>query len=147
MHIKDLLRSLNAGERPDLRSLARKVLLVPESLPISKLLRILQKHRSQLAILVDEYGGTAGMVTVEDILEEIVGEIQDEFDEERPEVEERAAKPILSTAKCCWRMLTIPLSWPWIPKTVILSAAGFTLSLIIRLRWGRRYRHLLLPLR
>ena len=61
---------------------AASVLLVPESLPISKLLRILQKHRSQLAILVDEYGGTAGMVTVEDILEEIVGEINDEYDEE-----------------------------------------------------------------
>ncbi len=93
LHIKDLLRSFNAGgEHPDLRSLARNVLLVPESLPISKLLRMLQKHRSQLAILVDEYGGTAGMVTVEDILEEIVGEIQDEFDEERPEVEEKGDK-------------------------------------------------------
>ena len=92
LHIKDLLRSLNAGEHPDLRSLAGKVLLVPESLPISKLLRMLQKHRSQLAVLVDEYGGTAGMVTVEDILEEIVGEIQDEFDEERPEVEEKGEK-------------------------------------------------------
>lgn len=92
LHIKDLLRSLNAGEHPDLRSLARDVLLVPESLPISRLLRMLQKHRSQLAVLVDEYGGTAGMVTVEDILEEIVGEIQDEFDEERPEVEEKGDK-------------------------------------------------------
>lgn len=92
LHIKDLLRALNAGERPDLRSLARDVLVVPESLPISKLLRMLQKHRSQLAILMDEYGGTAGMVTVEDILEEIVGEIQDEFDEERPEVEEKGDK-------------------------------------------------------
>ncbi len=92
LHIKDLLRSLNAGEHPDLRVLARNVLLVPESLPISKLLRMLQKHRSQLAVLVDEYGGTAGMVTVEDILEEIVGEIQDEFDEERPEVEEKGEK-------------------------------------------------------
>lgn len=89
LHIKDLLRALNAGKKPDLRSLARDVLVVPESLPISKLLRMLQKHRSQLAILIDEYGGTAGMVTVEDILEEIVGEIQDEFDEERPEIEEK----------------------------------------------------------
>ena len=85
LHIKDLLRSLNAGERPDLRSLARDVLLVPESLPISRLLRMLQKHRSQLAVLVDEYGGTAGMVTVEDILEEIVGEIHDEYDENEEE--------------------------------------------------------------
>lgn len=92
LHIKDLLRSLSVGERPDLRDLAREVLLVPESLPVSKLLHMLQKHRSQLAILIDEYGGTAGMVTVEDILEEIVGEIQDEFDEERPEVEEKDIK-------------------------------------------------------
>lgn len=92
LHIKDLLRALNDGRKPDLRTLARDVLVVPESLPISKLLRMLQKHRSQLAILIDEYGGTAGMVTVEDILEEIVGEIQDEFDEERPEIEERGNK-------------------------------------------------------
>lgn len=87
LHIKDLLRALNAGQKPDLRTLAREVLVVPESMPISKLLRLLQKQRKQLAILIDEYGGTAGMVTIEDILEEIVGEIQDEFDEERPEIE------------------------------------------------------------
>ena len=92
LHIKDLLRVLNSGEKPDLRELARDVLLVPESLPLSKLLKTLQKHRSQIAVLIDEYGGTAGMVTVEDILEEIVGEIQDEFDEERPEVEEKGKK-------------------------------------------------------
>lgn len=92
LHIKDLLRALNAGEKPDMRALAREVLVVPETLPIDKLLRMLQKRRSQLAILMDEYGGTAGMVTVEDILEEIVGEIQDEFDEERPEVEDKGDK-------------------------------------------------------
>ncbi len=87
LHIKDLLRALNAGKKPALETMAREVLTVPESMPISKLLRKLQKERKQLAILIDEYGGTAGMVTIEDILEEIVGEIQDEFDEERPEVE------------------------------------------------------------
>lgn len=89
LHIKDLLRALNAGEKPDIRALARKVTAVPESMPLSKLLKLLQMHRAQIAIVVDEYGGTAGMVTVEDILEEIVGEIQDEFDEERPFIEER----------------------------------------------------------
>ncbi len=88
LHIKDLLKVLHAGERPDLRSLAREVLVVPETLPLSKLLHLLQRRRSQLAILIDEYGGTAGMITLEDILEEIVGDIQDEFDKERPEVED-----------------------------------------------------------
>lgn len=99
LHIKDLLRALNAGQKPDLRSLARELLVVPESMPISKVLRMLQKHRSQLAVVVDEYGGTAGMVTVEDILEEIVGEIQDEFDEERPEIEEKGNKTYSVDAK------------------------------------------------
>lgn len=92
LHIKDLLRALNAGQKPDLSTMVREVLVVPESMPISKLLRQLQKERKQLAILIDEYGGTAGMVTIEDILEEIVGEIQDEFDEERPEVEAKGEK-------------------------------------------------------
>lgn len=89
LHIKDLLRALKDGKKPEIRSLARKVTAVPESMPISNLLKLLQKHRAQIAIVVDEYGGTAGMVTVEDILEEIVGEIQDEFDEERPFIEKR----------------------------------------------------------
>ena len=90
LHIKDLLRALSTGEKDmDIRSLTRKVTAVPESMPLSYLLKLLQKHRAQIAIVVDEYGGTAGMVTVEDILEEIVGEIQDEFDEERPFIEQR----------------------------------------------------------
>lgn len=90
LHIKDLLRVLSTGEKDmDIRSLTRKVTAVPESMPLSNLLKLLQKHRAQIAIVVDEYGGTAGMVTVEDILEEIVGEIQDEFDEERPFIEQR----------------------------------------------------------
>ncbi len=92
LHIKDLLRSLKDGNQPDLSSLARDVLEVPVFMPISRLLRLLQKERKQLVVLIDEYGGTAGMVTIEDILEEIVGEIQDEFDEERPEVEEENEK-------------------------------------------------------
>lgn len=89
LHIKDLLRSLYAGKQPDLRTLVRQAPVVPETMPISNLLKLLQKRRSQLAIVVDEYGGTAGMVTIEDIIEEIVGEIQDEFDEERPMVEKK----------------------------------------------------------
>lgn len=62
--------------------LLQPVLTVPEVMPISKLLRRMQNERAQLAILLDEYGGTSGMITIEDIVEEIVGEIRDEFDED-----------------------------------------------------------------
>ncbi len=55
---------------------------------IDDVLKVLQKERSSLAIVIDEYGGTAGMVSLEDVIEELVGEIQDEFDEERPPIEE-----------------------------------------------------------
>ena len=89
LHIKDLMEPLRRGRTPNLRLLARQALVVPETMAVSRLLKTLQKNRAQLAIAVDEYGGTAGMVTVEDIVEEIVGEIQDEFDEERPVVERR----------------------------------------------------------
>lgn len=88
-HIKDLLAALAKGQSPALREMVREVTAVPESMPISDLLKLMQKNRAQIAIVIDEYGGTAGMVTVEDILEEIVGEIQDEFDEERPFIEIR----------------------------------------------------------
>ena len=90
IHVKDLLRPLIRGERLNLRRYIRKALVVPESMDGSVLLRTMQEQGSQLAIVVDEYGGTAGMVTVEDIIEQIVGDIRDEFDEERESVEWRA---------------------------------------------------------
>ena len=90
IHVKDLLPPLVRGERLNLRRYIRKALVVPESMDGSVLLRTMQEQGSQLAIVVDEYGGTAGMVTVEDIVEQIVGDIRDEFDEERESVEWRA---------------------------------------------------------
>ena len=90
IHVKDLLPPLVRGERLNLRRYIRKALVVPESMDGSVLLRTMQEQGSQLAIVVDEYGGTAGMVTVEDIIEQIVGDIRDEFDEERESVEWRA---------------------------------------------------------
>lgn len=83
IHIKDLMR----GHIRDQLSLIRPILAVPESIKISELLRRMQRSKTQIAILIDEYGGTSGLVTLEDIMEEIVGEIQDEFDEERPGIE------------------------------------------------------------
>lgn len=87
LHIKDMLTGLLEGESQDLKTFMRPILTVPETISISRLLTMLQKQRGQMAIIIDEYGGTAGLVTLEDIMEEIVGDIQDEFDDERPEVE------------------------------------------------------------
>ena len=89
IHVKDLLPPLIRGEQLNLRRYIRKALIVPESMDGSVLLRTMQEEGSQLAIVVDEYGGTAGMVTVEDIIEQIVGDIRDEFDEERESLEWR----------------------------------------------------------
>lgn len=88
VHIKDLLKA-NANSA-DIRKVIRPITKVPESMPISNLLKLMQKKRAQIALLIDEYGGTSGMVTLEDIIEEIVGEIQDEFDtDERPVLEQK----------------------------------------------------------
>ncbi|MGE5704851.1 MAG: hemolysin family protein [Clostridia bacterium] len=88
VHASDFyLRALTNGNI-NVTEFLRPLLTVPESMEISHVLRLMQKRRSQIAIVIDEYGGTAGLLTMEDILEEIVGDIQDEFDEhERPEVE------------------------------------------------------------
>ena len=72
----------------------RPLHFVPESKPADDLLREMQRDQNHFAMVVDEYGGTAGLVTIEDILEEIVGEIDDEYDRESPTVEELGRRPV-----------------------------------------------------
>ena len=86
LYAKDLLPILKAPsrDRPELRSLLRAPVFVPESMTIDDLLHEFQRRKVHIAIILDEYGGTAGLVTIEDLLEEIVGEIQDEYDTEEP---------------------------------------------------------------
>jgi CBS domain containing-hemolysin-like protein len=88
LYAKDLLPYLKAEAvpRPALRTLLRAPVLVPESMTIDDLLHELQRRKVHIAVVLDEYGGTAGLVTIEDLLEEIVGEIQDEYDVEEPMV-------------------------------------------------------------
>ena len=85
IHIRDLLEIANEPHKDFMKKIVRKILFVPENKSISEILHEMMKTRRQLAIVVDEYGGTAGLLTMEDILEELVGEIRDEHDEDAEE--------------------------------------------------------------
>ena len=86
LHLKDLVRQQLSGEPFDLPSLLRKVSFVPETLPVKSLLASFKRLHQHMAIVIDEHGGTLGLVTLEDLLEEVVGDVRDEFDagEEAP---------------------------------------------------------------
>lgn len=89
VHAKDVLPLMAAGNNDwTLQDIIRKPYFIPETKKINDLLSELQLKRIQIAIVLDEFGGTAGMVTLEDIVEELVGEIQDEYDEEKPIVDQ-----------------------------------------------------------
>ena len=77
---KDLLRYYAGEEEFDVRDMLRPAVFIPESKPLNVLLREFRKSRNHIAIVVDEYGGVAGMITIEDVLEQIVGDIEDEYD-------------------------------------------------------------------
>jgi putative hemolysin len=87
LHIRDVLRSSRGSEPAAVRDLLKPAFFIPETKPLSELLKELQARFQQVAIVVDEYGGTAGLVTVEDLLEEIVGEIMDEHEALAAELE------------------------------------------------------------
>lgn len=87
VHAKDILPLLARKTAFELKDIIRKPYFVPETKKINDLMAELQQKRIQIAIVLDEFGGTAGMVTLEDIVEELIGDIQDEYDEEKPIVE------------------------------------------------------------
>ncbi len=87
VYAKDLLRCMAESRTPALRDLARPPYFIPETKKVDELLAELRQSKVHIAIVVDEYGGTAGLVTIEDLLEEIVGEIQDEYDREEAPIE------------------------------------------------------------
>jgi magnesium and cobalt exporter, CNNM family len=89
LHVKDLLRVMKQPDCQETtaRDLAREPLYIPETLPVNDLLHQFRHNRQHIAIVMDEYGGTAGLVTLEDLLEEIVGEVSDQFDKASPEIQ------------------------------------------------------------
>jgi len=99
-YTKDLMRDERAGKGGGpVRASARPAVFVPESKEVSSLLRQMQEEKFHMAILVDEYGGTAGLVTLEDLLEELVGDIVDEFDVEERGVEEHTDGSVVVSAR------------------------------------------------
>jgi CBS domain containing-hemolysin-like protein len=86
LYVKDVLKSLVRNETFDIQKLLRKPFFVPESKHIDDLLKELRRRRVHIAVVVDEYGGVSGIVCMEDILEEIIGDIQDEFDNEKEDI-------------------------------------------------------------
>ncbi len=88
VHTKDILPILVSGKDVELKTIMRKPYFIPETKKINDLMAEFQQKRIQIAFVLDEFGGTSGMVTLEDIVEELVGDIQDEYDEETPLVEQ-----------------------------------------------------------
>ena len=100
VNAKDLLPFMgNSTQNPDLLKMARPAMFVPESKKIDDLLRNFQSEQQHMAIVVDEYGGTSGLVTLEDVIEEIVGEIRDEYDKEQSLYKKIDNKTIMVDAK------------------------------------------------
>ncbi|MCW3077125.1 MAG: Hemolysin, partial [Bacteroidetes bacterium] len=99
IHSKDLLKALIDNKFRSLKDIMRPAHFVPESMKINELLRDFQKHHIQMAIVTNEFGSTAGIITMEDIIEELVGEIQDEHDEEKPNVEKKSDHEFIVNAQ------------------------------------------------
>ena len=85
IHVRDLLAIRGGVQDYDLRRLMRPLVVIPEAMPISKALPLMQQRHVQMVLVADEYGGTAGLITMEDLVEEIVGEIQDEHEAQEPD--------------------------------------------------------------
>ena len=92
IHVKDLYSLSLKDEVCPIEKIQRKIMLIPETITMDNLVIEFKKNKSQMAVVVDEFGGTSGIITLEDVLEEIFGDVQDEFDEEA-EIDIKEIKP------------------------------------------------------
>jgi CBS domain containing-hemolysin-like protein len=133
IHVKDLFRAgTSANGRIDLRKWARKVPFLPETLSLDALLVQFQRNRVHLAMLLDEYGSVVGMVSLENVLEELVGPIQDEFDRETPQITPLGDEVFEVDAACPLDVLA-EVCGVQIPETEAETAGGLILDLLGRL--------------
>jgi len=132
IHVKDVFRNGCQNGRVDLRQLARKIPYLPATLRLDQLLLEFQRNRIHLAMLLDEYGSVVGMVTLENVLEELVGPIQDEFDRESPPVVSLGEGVFEVEAACPLDHLEETLGVD-LPETDAETAGGLVLDLLGRL--------------
>ncbi len=100
VHVKDLLRLVADGEnKTPISQLVKRIDYVPETMPLNDLLKLMKSSRTQMVLVVDEYGGTEGLVTMEDVIEELVGEIEDEYDLEEKDFHRRPDGSVMVKAR------------------------------------------------
>jgi putative hemolysin len=128
LYAKDLLR-LENGNQVSLREIIRPALFVPETTPLNILLQQFRKEKNHIAIVVDEYGVTVGIITIEDVLEEIVGDIQDEYDKEPPMYEINQDGTITANAKIYLDDLEEILQYVF-PEKEVETLGGFVSTLM-----------------
>ncbi len=112
VHTKDLIPMVRDGKPIILRDILRPAYLIPETKTVSELLKDFQKKRMHMAVVLDEFGGTAGIVTMEDVIEELVGEIQDEYDDEVKKIEKIDDKVYLVRGQARIQELNEVLNYP-----------------------------------
>ena len=117
----------------DWASLAHEILVVPESLTLPKLLHTFQESHRHLSLVVDEYGGVQGIVTLEDVLEEVVGDIRDESDSPADEIRKRADGSVVVKGSVDLRQLSSILEVPWQPAEDVASVGGLVTETLERM--------------
>ncbi|HRG00503.1 MAG TPA: hemolysin family protein [Bacteroidia bacterium] len=132
IYAKDLFKELISKKFRTIKDIMRPAHFVPETMKINDLLRDFQKLHMQIAIVTNEFGATAGIVTMEDIIEELVGEIQDEHDEEKPTVEKKSETEYIVNAHSSIGDVneSLPMALPESPKYETISG-------LINFLWGR----------
>lgn len=132
IYAKDLFKAIIGNKYHSIKDIMRPAHFVPETMRINDLLRDFQKLHIQIAVVTNEFGATAGIVTMEDIIEELVGEIQDEHDEEKPTVEKKSETEYIINAQSNISDVneSLPLSLPESPKYETVSG-------LINFLWGR----------
>ena len=132
VHSKDLLKAVIENKFRTIKDIMRPAHFIPENMKVNDLLRDFQKLHMQIAIVTNEFGATAGIVTMEDIIEELVGEIQDEHDEEKPIVEKKSETEFIVNAHSSIGDVneSLPMALPENPKYETVSG-------LINFLWGR----------